>query len=102
MSKWGADQIPDQSGRVAIVTGANSGLGLVTARELARHGATVVLAAREGKAERARAELEAAVPGAKLDPRELDLADLDSIRAFAEAVGGRPIRPSTCSSTTPA
>ena len=87
MSKWDADQIPDQAGRVAIVTGANSGLGLVTARELARHGATVVLAARQGKGERAKAEIEAVVAGAKLDPRDLDLADLDSIRAFADAVG---------------
>ena len=50
MAKWTADEIPDQDGRVAVVTGANSGLGLVTARELAGAGATVIVAARDGKA----------------------------------------------------
>ena len=45
--RWTAADIPDQSGRVAVVTGANSGLGLVTASELARHGATVVMAVRD-------------------------------------------------------
>jgi NAD(P)-dependent dehydrogenase (short-subunit alcohol dehydrogenase family) len=71
---------------VAVVTGANSGLGLVTARELARAGAKVVLAARESKAERARDEIASEVDGADLDPRALDLADLDSVRGFAAAV----------------
>jgi NAD(P)-dependent dehydrogenase (short-subunit alcohol dehydrogenase family) len=87
-TRWTADQIPDQSGRVAIVTGANSGLGLVTARELARAGATVILAARNGKANGALGTIAGAVPHAKLVPRELDLADLDSVAAFAEAVAG--------------
>ncbi len=86
-SKWTADQIPDQTGRVAVVTGANSGLGLISARELARAGATVIVAAREGKANAALGEIAGSVPKAKLEPRELDLADLGSVRAFAEAVG---------------
>jgi NAD(P)-dependent dehydrogenase (short-subunit alcohol dehydrogenase family) len=86
MAKWTADQIPDQSGRVAVVTGANSGLGLITARELARAGATVVLAARDGKAKAALGEIAGAVPDARLEPRDLDLADLASVRAFAEVV----------------
>ncbi len=87
MSKWGADQIADQSGRVAVVTGANSGIGLIAARELARHGASVVLACRAGKAETARAAIADEVPGAILEPRELDLADLASVRSFAESLG---------------
>jgi NAD(P)-dependent dehydrogenase (short-subunit alcohol dehydrogenase family) len=87
MSSWSAAQIPDQSGRVAVVTGANSGLGLVTARELARAGAKVVLTARDqAKADGARAAITEAVPEADLDPRILDLASLDSVREFAAAV----------------
>jgi NAD(P)-dependent dehydrogenase (short-subunit alcohol dehydrogenase family) len=85
MARWTAEQIPDQSGRTAVVTGANSGLGLITARELARAGARVVITARdERKAGSARERIAAAVPGAELDPRRLDLADLASVRAFAE------------------
>jgi NAD(P)-dependent dehydrogenase (short-subunit alcohol dehydrogenase family) len=89
VAKWTAERIPDQSGRLAIVTGANSGLGEVTARELARAGACVVLACRNvEKGERARREIEAAVPGAQLELEELDLASLDSVRAFAERFRG--------------
>jgi NAD(P)-dependent dehydrogenase (short-subunit alcohol dehydrogenase family) len=87
MAKWTADQIPDQSGRVAVVTGANSGLGLITARELARAGATVVVAARDGKANAALGEIAGAVPDAAVEPQTLDLADLDSVSSFAERVG---------------
>jgi NAD(P)-dependent dehydrogenase (short-subunit alcohol dehydrogenase family) len=83
--KWTADQIPDQSGRTAIVTGANSGLGLVTARELARHGARVVLACRNTqKGEAAQRDCEGAAAGGELELEELDLASLDSVREFAE------------------
>jgi NAD(P)-dependent dehydrogenase (short-subunit alcohol dehydrogenase family) len=83
--KWTADRIPDQSGRTAVVTGANSGLGLVTARELARKGAAVVLACRNlEKGEAARKEIEVQAPGAQLELEELDLASLDSVREFAE------------------
>jgi NAD(P)-dependent dehydrogenase (short-subunit alcohol dehydrogenase family) len=68
-----------------VVTGANSGLGLVTARELARVGARVVLACRNvAKGEAARREIEAAAPGAPVELEELDLASLESVRAFAE------------------
>jgi len=83
-SRWTAADIPDQTGRTFVITGANSGLGFVMTRELARRGASVVMAVRDlSKGERARAEITAAVPDARLDLRALDLADLDSVRAFA-------------------
>ena len=76
--------IPDQSGRVAIVTGANSGIGFETARELARAGATVVLACRsESRAVEAMARLEADDLKGQRSFIPLDLADLDSVAAFA-------------------
>jgi NAD(P)-dependent dehydrogenase (short-subunit alcohol dehydrogenase family) len=83
--RWDADRIPDQTGRIAIVTGANSGLGLVTARELARHGAQVVLACRNmDKGRVAFGEVKATASGPEPELEELDLASLDSVRAFAE------------------
>ncbi|GAA2355794.1 oxidoreductase [Streptomyces violaceusniger] len=83
--RWTADQIPDQAKRVFVVTGANSGLGLVTTRALARKGGHVILAVRdEAKGHRAAAEITAEEPGADLEVRRLDLADLDSVRAFAD------------------
>src|ERR1700686_2939241 len=86
-AKWTADEIPDQHGRVAIVTGANSGLGRIVARELARHGARVIIASRDSAkgAEAARA-IKAAFPSATADAAQLDLADLGSIRAFADRI----------------
>ena len=76
------------------MTGANSGLGLITARELARAGATVVITARDAaKGAAAEAEIRARVPDAKLDTRVLDLADLASVREFAAAVRSRPRAP---------
>jgi NAD(P)-dependent dehydrogenase (short-subunit alcohol dehydrogenase family) len=84
--KWTSAQIPDQSGRTAIVTGANSGLGLSAARELARHGASVVLACRNTeKGAAAASAIEAAVPGARVELAELDLGSLASVEAFAGA-----------------
>jgi NAD(P)-dependent dehydrogenase (short-subunit alcohol dehydrogenase family) len=84
-TRWTAEQIPDQSGRVAIVTGANSGLGLSTARELARHGAKVVLACRNvEKGAVAQRAIEQASPGAAPELAELDLGSLASVQSFAE------------------
>jgi NAD(P)-dependent dehydrogenase (short-subunit alcohol dehydrogenase family) len=89
---WTIDDMPDLSGRLVLVTGANSGLGYVTARELARRGAQVVLACREpirGAAalDRMRREL----PDARLGLRPLDLASLASIRAVAERWDAGPL-----------
>ncbi|HEX3735140.1 MAG TPA: oxidoreductase [Solirubrobacterales bacterium] len=82
--KWTAEQIPDQAGRTVVVTGANSGLGLVAARELARAGADVVLACRNtAKGEAALESIRADVPGAKVAVEALDLSSLDSVREFA-------------------
>ncbi|MGW0820065.1 oxidoreductase [Streptomyces sp. NPDC002845] len=86
MTGWTAHDIPDQSGRTAIVTGANSGLGYATARELARRGARVILACRS--AERggaARDRMAAEVPEADVELAVVDLGDLDSVRKFAAA-----------------
>jgi NAD(P)-dependent dehydrogenase (short-subunit alcohol dehydrogenase family) len=86
--KWTAEDIPDQSGRVAVVTGGNSGLGLVTVRELTGRGARVVLACRSAaKGEAAAREISSDVRGAKVDVRPLDLASLDSVRSFASEIG---------------
>jgi NAD(P)-dependent dehydrogenase (short-subunit alcohol dehydrogenase family) len=90
--KWTSDDIPDQSGKLAIVTGANSGLGRVTARELARHGAEVVVACRDTrKGEDAAAEIAAVASGPKPRVSELDLSSLESVRHFAEEHSGRPL-----------
>ncbi|WP_068272647.1 oxidoreductase [Aldersonia kunmingensis] len=82
MTKWTASDIPPQNGRTFIVTGANSGLGEVTARELAKAGAAVVLACRN--TDKAAAVAESIGPNATV--AQLDLADLASVRSFAESV----------------
>jgi NAD(P)-dependent dehydrogenase (short-subunit alcohol dehydrogenase family) len=79
VTNWTAADIPDQSGRTCVVTGANSGLGAVIATELARAGAHVIVACRDvAKGERAVASM----PG-HVEVRQLDLADLASVRACA-------------------
>ncbi len=82
---WTAADLPDQHDRIAIVTGANSGIGLVAARELARAGAEVIMACRDtAKGERAADQIRADVPEARLELASLDLASLDSVREFAD------------------
>jgi len=85
--KWTAEEIPDQHGRTAIVTGANSGLGRIVARELARHGAKVIIASRDSaKGAAAAGAITAAFPSSTVEAAQLDLASLSSIRAFADHI----------------
>ena len=84
MSDWTAADLPDFTGRTVIVTGANSGLGEVTARELARVGATVILAVRNT----AKGDAAAAGMSGAVEVRKLDLQDLASVREFAAGVDG--------------
>ncbi len=84
---WTAENIPDQTGKVAIVTGGNGGLGLETAREMARAGAHVIIAARNlDKAAAAEADIRSEVADASLEVRKLDLSSLASVREFAAGV----------------
>ena len=88
--KWTADRMASQAGKVALVTGANSGIGYQTALELARQGAHVLLGVRDrGRGEAALARLRGAVPMASAELAELDMASLASIRRFAAAFAAR-------------
>lgn len=85
MYQWSTADIPDQSGRIAVITGANTGLGYETAAALAAKGAHVVLAVRNiDKGREAARRIEQSAPGARVDVQELDLTSLRSIRAAAE------------------
>ena len=85
MSKWTEKNIHDQTGKVAIVTGANSGIGYETARALAQKGATVILACRNlEKGETAVSKIRQQAPNADLSLIQLDLTDLSSVRQFAQ------------------
>ena len=83
--RWIEENIPDQSGKLFLVTGANSGLGYELSRALAHKGATVVMACRSPeKGEGAAAKIRGKNPKGELRVMELDLADLSSVRKFAE------------------
>lgn len=84
--QWTTAEIPDQTGKIAIITGANTGLGYETALALAQKGAHVVMACRNTqKAEAAKLELLKHAPNASVEIAALDLGNLASVRAFAEA-----------------
>jgi len=84
---WNATDIPDQTGRTAVVTGANGGLGLATARALAAAGATVVIAARnQERATEAMGRIRDGLPSASLELVELDLGSLASVQKAAEEI----------------
>lgn len=90
MSKWTTANIPPQTGKTAIITGANSGIGFHTSLELARAGARVVLACRtRPKGENALARIRQQLPTAQVELALLDLASLASIRRFAADYLGR-------------
>jgi len=89
MAGWKLSDLTSLQGRIAVVTGANSGLGLVTARHLAGAGAHVVMACRNAeRADAALAQVRSAEPSASFEVRSLDLADLASVRAFADGWDG--------------
>jgi NAD(P)-dependent dehydrogenase (short-subunit alcohol dehydrogenase family) len=88
--RWTVEDIPDQAGRIAVVTGASTGLGLETARALAARGASVVLAVRNlDTGERAAATITGASPDAEVTVQRLDLSSLDSVRAAAAELRAR-------------
>ncbi len=83
-ANWTSDDVPGQRGRLAVVTGANTGLGFETAQVLAARGASVVLAVRDiEKGKRAAARIAGTAPGADVMVQRLDLTSLDSVRAAA-------------------
>jgi NAD(P)-dependent dehydrogenase (short-subunit alcohol dehydrogenase family) len=90
MTRWTASDMPDQTGRTALVTGANSGLGFQTSLELARHGARVLMACRNpARAEAARGRLRLEVPNAAVELVAMDLASLASVEKAAADVASR-------------
>lgn len=87
MNHWTPGDIPDQAGRTALITGGNSGIGLETARALARHGARVILAGRSRtRLDQAAEAVRAATPEARTDTLVLDLSDLSSVRDAATRI----------------
>ena len=91
--RWTAEQITPQAGKTAVVTGANSGLGLESAVALARAGASVIMACRDPqRGAAALQDVRSRVPQGEVELMELDLASLVSVRRFAEAFAARYTR----------
>lgn len=92
MSGWRTRDIPELTGRRALVTGANSGLGFVTALELARAGAAVVMASRDSvRGAEAVRRVQIELPSAEVELADLDLASLASVRELVDALDGKPL-----------
>ncbi len=86
MTDWTAADLPSFAGRTVIITGANSGLGAITARELVSRGAQIIMAVRNtDKGQNAARQISGKVSG-KVEVRQLDLQDLSSVRSFADGV----------------
>lgn len=84
-NKWTQADMPDLTGKIAVVTGANSGLGYESAKALAKKGATVIMAVRNlAKGEQAQVDIRQEVPAATLDVMQADMGDLSSIKTFSE------------------
>jgi NAD(P)-dependent dehydrogenase (short-subunit alcohol dehydrogenase family) len=91
--RWDVRDIPDQTGRVAIVTGANSGIGFETAAALAEHGAVVVLACRNrSRGQQAAQQIAARTSEGAVETVTLDLADLESVRRAADELSQEHVR----------
>jgi NAD(P)-dependent dehydrogenase (short-subunit alcohol dehydrogenase family) len=89
-TRWTSEDIEDQTGRVAIVTGGNSGIGYETAKALAAKGAAVIVASRNNqRGSKAVHDLRAEIPGAKVELMLLDLASQAAVRGFADAFKAR-------------
>ena len=88
--RWTSNDIDDQTGRVAIVTGANSGIGYETARALAHKGAVVILACRNlDKAQDAEQRIRAESPSGQVEVVQLDLSELESVRSFSDTFAAK-------------
>ena len=88
--KWTTKKIPDLTGKVIIVTGANSGLGYEDAKAFARKGAKIILACRNmDKANKALSKIQAKIPEAQAEIIQLDLGSIDSIKKFVAEFKGK-------------